>query len=116
MLYLRPALFKRTLPVSSFGSSAGAGAIERSIFGFIWKYSKRDQLILLAVTATLFPLLYLTLELPKRIINDAIGASSEVVEQRRVDAKPLDDLDFSSESGWSGFGAEPANGELMEEY
>jgi len=80
MLYRRPALFKRTLPVSSFGSSAGAGAIERSIFGFIWKYSKRDQLILLAVTATLFPLLYLTLELPKRIINDAIGASSEVVE------------------------------------
>ncbi|MGV6804868.1 MAG: ABC transporter transmembrane domain-containing protein [Ruegeria sp.] len=33
----------------------------------------------MAVTATLFPLLYLTLELPKRIINDAIGASSEIV-------------------------------------
>lgn len=31
------------------------------------------------MTATLFPLLYLTLELPKRIINDAIGASSEIV-------------------------------------
>ncbi|WP_172677866.1 cyclic nucleotide-binding domain-containing protein [Ruegeria sp. 6PALISEP08] len=44
------------------------------MFRFIWNYSKRDQLILLAVTATLFPLLYLTLELPKRIINDAIGA------------------------------------------
>ncbi|MEO1109169.1 MAG: ABC transporter transmembrane domain-containing protein [Pseudomonadota bacterium] len=37
-------------------------------------------MILLAVTSTLFPLLYLTLELPKRIINDAIGASSEIVE------------------------------------
>ena len=36
--------------------------------------------MLLAVTATLFPLLYLTLELPKRIINDAIGATSSVVE------------------------------------
>ncbi|MEX0278303.1 MAG: ABC transporter transmembrane domain-containing protein [Ruegeria sp.] len=36
-------------------------------------------MILLAVTATLFPLLYLTLELPKRIINDAIGASSTIV-------------------------------------
>ncbi len=54
--------------------------IERSLFSFIWKYSKRDQLILLLVTLTLFPLLYLTLELPKRIINDAIGASSERVE------------------------------------
>ncbi|WP_377193343.1 ABC transporter transmembrane domain-containing protein [Ruegeria meonggei] len=37
-------------------------------------------MILLAVTSTLFPLLYLTLELPKRIINDAIGATSSVVE------------------------------------
>nr|WP_241461362.1 ABC transporter transmembrane domain-containing protein [Sulfitobacter noctilucicola] len=46
----------------------------------MWKYSKRDQLILLAVTLTLFPLLYLTLELPKRIINDAIGASSDRVD------------------------------------
>ncbi len=54
--------------------------IERSIFAFIWKYSKRDQLILLLVTITLFPLLYLTLELPKRIINDAIGAGSPVVD------------------------------------
>jgi ABC-type multidrug transport system fused ATPase/permease subunit/CRP-like cAMP-binding protein len=34
---------------------------------------------LLLVTITLFPLLYLTLELPKRIINDAIGAGSATV-------------------------------------
>ncbi len=34
---------------------------------------------MLAVTLTLFPLLYLTLELPKRIINDAIGAGSQTV-------------------------------------
>lgn len=54
--------------------------IERSLFQFIWKYSKRDQLVLLVVTACLFPLLYLTLELPKRIINDAIGAQSSTVE------------------------------------
>ncbi len=50
--------------------------IERTIFAFIWKHSKRDQLILLCVTLTLFPLLYLTLELPKRIINDAIGGGA----------------------------------------
>lgn len=36
-------------------------------------------MILLAVTACLFPLLYLTLELPKRIINDAIGAGVDVI-------------------------------------
>ncbi len=32
------------------------------------------------MTSTLFPLLYLTLELPKRIINDAIGATSSIVD------------------------------------
>jgi len=50
--------------------------IEKTLFQFIWRYSKRDQFLLLAVTLTLFPFLYLTLELPKRIINDAIGAQS----------------------------------------
>ena len=54
--------------------------IEPTLFSFIWKYSKKDQLILLAVTSCLFPLLYLTLELPKRIINDAIGAGSSTVQ------------------------------------
>ena len=53
--------------------------IERSIFHFIWQYSRRDQLVLLVVTVSLFPLLYLTLELPKRIINDAIGAANPIV-------------------------------------
>lgn len=61
-------------PSHSSLASLGTEAIEATLFSFIWKYSKRDQLILLCVTALLFPLLYLTLELPKRIINDAIGA------------------------------------------
>ena len=54
--------------------------IEPTLFGFIWRYSRRDQLVLLVVTACLFPLLYLTLELPKRIINDAIGAQTDRVD------------------------------------
>ena len=54
--------------------------IDRTIFAFIWKHSKRDQLLLLVATLTLFPLLYLTLELPKRIINDAIGTGSAQIE------------------------------------
>ncbi len=54
--------------------------MEKSLFQFIWKYSKRDQLILLAVTLLTFPILYISLELPKRIINDAIGgAGGDVV-------------------------------------
>ncbi len=57
----------------------GSG-IERSLFSFIWKYSKRDQFILLIVTLGLFPLLYATLELPKQIINGAIGANTDAIE------------------------------------
>ncbi|EEB85669.1 cyclic nucleotide-binding protein [Roseobacter sp. GAI101] len=53
--------------------------MERSLFSFIWRHSKRDQIVLAVVTLMLFPLLYVTLELPKRIINDAIGAASNRV-------------------------------------
>ncbi len=53
--------------------------MEKSLFQFIWKYSKKSQLVLLAVTLLTFPILYVSLELPKRIINDAIGGSGEDV-------------------------------------
>ena len=53
--------------------------MEQSIFRYVWKYSKRDQIIILLVTLLTFPILYISLELPKRIINDAIGGSGEDV-------------------------------------
>ncbi|MFK7745685.1 MAG: ABC transporter transmembrane domain-containing protein [Roseobacter sp.] len=53
--------------------------MEPSLFSFIWKFSKREQLFLLFFTLFTFPFLYATLELPKRIINDAIGAQSSTV-------------------------------------
>ncbi len=58
----------------------GSSPIERSIFAFIWKHSKREQLVLLVIALTLIPLLYVTLDLPKRIINDAIAAPVPVVD------------------------------------
>ncbi len=67
-------------------------AIESSIFAFIWKYSKRDQLILLMVTLSLFPLLYLTLELPKQIINDAIGSGSSTITAFGMDFSQINYL------------------------
>ncbi|MEO9573271.1 MAG: ABC transporter transmembrane domain-containing protein [Tateyamaria sp.] len=54
--------------------------MDSSLFAFIWKHSKRDQLMLLALTVVTFPFLYATLELPKRVINDAIGATSDAVQ------------------------------------
>ncbi|UOA28757.1 ABC transporter transmembrane domain-containing protein [Pseudosulfitobacter sp. DSM 107133] len=59
--------------------------MERTLFSFIWKYSKREQVLLLLVTLVTFPFLYATLELPKRIINDAIGADSDVITYLGVD-------------------------------
>jgi len=53
--------------------------MEKSIFQFIWKYSKKSQLGLTAITLLTFPILYVSLELPKRIINDAIGGTGKDV-------------------------------------
>ena len=53
--------------------------MERSLFSYVWKYSRRDQFVLLALTLLTFPVLYATLELPKRIINDAIEAEPGTV-------------------------------------
>lgn len=54
--------------------------MDSTLFAFIWKHSKREQLSLLIFTIITFPFLYVSLELPKRIINDAIGAKSPVID------------------------------------
>ena len=54
--------------------------MEPTLFSFIWKYSKRQQLWLLVLTLVSFPFLYASLELPKRIINDAIGATAQRID------------------------------------
>ena len=59
--------------------------MEPTLFSFIWKYSRREQMMLLFVTLITFPFLYVTLELPKRIINDAIGADNDQVFMLGVD-------------------------------
>lgn len=53
--------------------------MQSTLFSFIWTYSRRQQIGLLALTLVTFPFLYAALELPKRIINDAIGSPTEVV-------------------------------------
>ncbi len=47
--------------------------MEQSIFAFIRKYSWRQQLAILGMTLLSFPPLYYSLELPKTIINRALG-------------------------------------------
>ncbi|MFQ5994468.1 MAG: ABC transporter transmembrane domain-containing protein [Acidiferrobacterales bacterium] len=50
--------------------------MEPSIFKFVLRYSKREQIILLCVTLVSLPFLYISLDLPKTIINKAIGGTT----------------------------------------
>lgn len=54
--------------------------MEPTIFRFIWKYSWRQQLVILALTVGSFPVLYATLELPKIIVNRALAGVADVYE------------------------------------
>ena len=49
--------------------------MEAKFFKFVWRYSKRDQLIILGLTFLSFPLVYISLEIPKIIINEAISGT-----------------------------------------
>jgi putative ABC transport system ATP-binding protein len=46
--------------------------MDRSLFRYILRHTWRDQGFLLMLTAISFPLIYVNLELPKRIVNNAI--------------------------------------------
>ena len=47
--------------------------MESSIFRFILRFSRKDQILLLILTVVSFPFLYMSLDLPKIIVNQAIG-------------------------------------------
>ena len=49
--------------------------MEPTIFRFIFKHSKKQQIALLLLILVSFPFLYLSLDLPKIIVNEAIGGS-----------------------------------------
>src|SRR5205085_12051712 len=52
------------------------GPMDRSLFGFIIRYSKRDQLLIVPLVVATMVVYYLSLDLPKTIINQAIQGSS----------------------------------------
>src|SRR5437764_10299543 len=53
--------------------AAAGDALPATIYGFILRYSQREQIYLVVVTLLSCPFLYYSLELPKVIINQAIG-------------------------------------------
>ncbi len=54
--------------------------MSKSFLSYVWSNSARWQIIILIMTGAYFPFLYLTLDLPKQIINDAIGGERFPVE------------------------------------
>ncbi len=48
--------------------------MEPTLFQFIRRHSRRQQILLLLLTVASFPVLYASLELPKIIVNQAIGS------------------------------------------
>src|SRR5438874_2368702 len=53
-------------------NGTGDFPLERSLFGFIIRYSKRDQLLIVPLVIASMVVYYLSLDLPKTIINQAI--------------------------------------------
>ena len=49
--------------------------MESGFFSFVWRHSKRDQFIILFLAVISFPVVYLSLEVPKTIINEAISGT-----------------------------------------
>ena len=74
---MRPGFFPGTARRADAAPAAKppepeAGDLEPSVYRFILKHSKRQQILLLLVTLISFPFLYYSLKLPKTIINRAI--------------------------------------------
>ena len=63
--------------------------MESGFFKFVWRYSKRDQMVVLLLAIISFPLVYLSLEVPKVIINDAISGSSFPIDVAGFDVEQI---------------------------
>ena len=60
----------------------------KSLFRYIWLHSRRDQLIIFAVVIASLPFYYVSLDLPRKIVNEAI--QGRAFEQGRKTASFLD--------------------------
>ena len=63
--------------------------MESSLLRYIWKYSKPQQVVVVALTFLSFPILYMTLELPKWIINDALSGSTVARDFFGISLQPV---------------------------
>lgn len=72
--------------------------MDRSLFKFIWRFSAPQQITTLVMILISFPFLYYSLDLPKTIINEAIGGDSS-----RIDFLKIDTDIFGYDVAFNGF-------------
>jgi putative ABC transport system ATP-binding protein len=61
--------------------------MERNLFRYIWRHSWRDQVFILAIVVLLQVFYFISLDLPKRIIND--GIRGQAFKDHNVDTLPF---------------------------
>ncbi len=60
-----------------------------SLLRLVWQYSSGQQLVIVAFTCLSFPLLYLTLEIPKIIINRTLSGGNEILQLAGFSLEPV---------------------------
>lgn len=84
-------LVRRALPLRALSSSlSGSQPAEPSVLGFVLGRFHRQQAALVALGLLSLPILYATLELPKRIVNGAIESGHFPVEAFGMSFEQLD--------------------------
>jgi ABC-type multidrug transport system fused ATPase/permease subunit len=64
----------------------------KSVFAYIWRHSRLQQIFLTLVTLASFPFLYYSLDLPKQIVNEAIGGAGAPYDILGVDLNQIEYL------------------------
>ena len=68
---------RKAQPTASIeGDDPDYPRIDKSIYRYVLRHTLRGQLFLLLLTALTMPLVYISLDIPKRIINQAIGGEN----------------------------------------
>ncbi len=66
-------------------------ALPRTLFGFVNRFSWREQVLVTFLALASFPFLYISLELPKQIVNNAINGKTF---PQMVLGRPFDQIDY----------------------
>lgn len=64
----------------------------KSVFAYIWRHSRLQQIILTVFTLASFPFLYYSLDLPKQIVNEAIGGAGSPYDILGIDLNQIEYL------------------------